>query len=391
MSDEVEKGAADAKPAEAKKDNKAPRPRRRRRWLRPLLLIGGPLVVVIAGAWFYYSGGRYVSTENAYVKADKVAVSAEVAGPITSVAVDENTKVKKGDLLFRIEQRPYEIAVEEAKAKIAAVRQDIQSLKASYKQQAEELDLAKVDVDYAQRQYDRQSRLAKDKVVSQSTLDETENTLKNARHHVAVAKQAMQTTLAKLGGDPDVPVESTPEFQQAQAALQKAELDLAHTTVEAPFDGIAGNTPQPGQYVTPGSAVMSLVSDHDVWVDANFKETQLTYLKPGQEVDITVDTYPDHTWHGVVASISPATGSEFSVLPAQNATGNWVKVVQRVPVRIAVDSDAGGPELRAGMSSEVEVDTHHQRELPAFARTALSWFDGVAGTDVAQAAASETR
>lgn len=386
MSDASETKEAGPEGAAAETPSK---PRRRRRWLRPLLLFGGPLLVVLVSGYLYVSGGRYISTENAYVKADKVAVSAEVAGPITEVAVDENTRVKKGALLFRIEQRPYEIAVEQAKAKLASVRQDVESLKATYKQQAEQLELAGIDADYAQRQYDRQARLAKDEVVSQSTLDEAETSLKSARHQAAVAREAMRTTLARLGGDPDTPVEKTPAFMQARAALDAAELDLAHTTVKAPFDGIAGNLPQPGQYVSPGAAVMSLVSSRDMWVEANFKETQLTYIEPGQEVEISVDTYPDRVWRGVVASISPATGSEFSVLPAQNATGNWVKVVQRVPVRIAVDADPDAPELRAGMSTEIEVDTHHEREIPDFAKTALSWLGGVTGAEVAQAGTAD--
>jgi membrane fusion protein (multidrug efflux system) len=361
-----------------------PRPARRR-WLRPLLLLAGPLAVIIGGAWWYYSGGRYVSTDNAYVQADMVAISPQVSGPIAEVAVRENQAVKAGDVLFRIERRPFEIAVEQAKANLASTAQDLNSLKATYKQQQDSLKLAEINLDYAQRKFDRQATLGKNNVVSQQTLDDTRNALDTARQQVVLDRQAMQTPLARLGGSADTPVEAIPQYLQAKAALDKAELDLQHTTVVAPFNGVASNMPQPGQYVAPGGAVMSLVSTDNLWIDANFKEIQLTYVKPGQEVDIWVDTYPDKVWHGTVRSVSPATGSEFSVIPAQNATGNWVKVVQRIPVRIAVDAADGGETLRAGMSTEVEIDTHHQRPLPGFVKTALSWF----GQSSAQASTAE--
>lgn len=359
--------------------------KRRRRWLRPLLLIAGPLAVIVGGTVWYYSGGRYISTENAYIHADKVAVSAQVAGPIQTVAVKENQAVAKGDVLFQIDRGTYEIAVEQAEANLQSVRQDVQALKETYQQEKASAELAQTNLEYAQRRYDRQAKLLKNNVVSQATLDDVQNALDKAEQQIKLDRFLMRTTLARIGGSADVPVEKTAQYQQAKAQLDQAQLDLAHTTVKAPFNGVAGNTPEPGQYVTPGSAVLSLVSSDGIWIDGNFKETQLTYVKPGQAVDIEVDAYPDQVWQGTVASVSPATGSEFSVLPAQNATGNWVKVVQRIPVRIAVDTEADGPVLRAGMSTQVEIDTHHQRELPAFARTALGWIDGIAGKPVAEA------
>ncbi len=362
--------------------------KRKRRWLRPLLLIAGPLAVIVGGAWWYYSGGRYISTDNAYVHADMVAISPQVSGPIAAVSVHENQHVNQGDVLFSIDQRPYQIAVEQAKANLASVRQDMQSLKATYEQQKDNVQLSRITLDYAHRRFDRQSALNKNSVVSEATLDDAKSVLETARQQLVVQQQAIQTTLAKLGGSADTPAEKMPQYRQAQAALDKAELDLAHATVKAPFTGVASNTPDLGQYVTPGSAVMSLVSAENMWIDANFKEIQLTHVSPGQSVDIWVDTYPDKIWHGSVKSVAPATGAEFSVIPAQNATGNWVKVVQRIPVRIAVENSDAGPKLRAGMSTEVEIDTHHQRELPGFAKTAMSWVDALTGTQ-AQAGTRE--
>lgn len=359
----------------------------RRRWLRPLLLIAGPLAVIVGGIYWYYSGGRYVSTDNAYVQADMVAVSPQVSGPISAVLVHENQRVEKGDVLFRIDEQPYRIAIEQAKANLASTRQDIESLKATYQQQKGNLELAKINLGYAQRRYDRQAPLEKNSYVSEAALDDVRNALDTARQQTVLDQQEMQTTLAKLGGSVDTPVEQIPQYMQAKAALDKAELDLAHTTVKAPFVGIASNMPQPGQYVAPGGAVMSLVSAENLWIDANYKEDQLTHVQPGQEAEIWIDTYPDRVWHGTVKSVAPATGAEFSVLPAQNATGNWVKVVQRIPVRIAVDSAENAPQLRAGMSTEVEIDTHYQRKLP----TALSWLGFLTGETTAQASTRDVR
>ncbi|MEW5424970.1 HlyD family secretion protein [Amorphus sp. 3PC139-8] len=392
MSEEQDQSkGSDLAPAEAIAPVPAER-KRRRSWLRPVLLIAGPLAVLIGGAVWYYTGGRYVETENAYLQADKVAISAEVSGTIDTVAVSENQPVAKGDILFRIDAAPYRIAVDQAHANLESVRQDIRALKANYQQETDNLDLAKIDLAYAKRRYDRQSRLQKNNVVSQASLDDVKNAFDKAEEKVALEQHVMRVTLAKLGGDANTPVEKTPQFLQAKAALEKAELDLRRTSVRAPFAGIASKTPKPGQYINPGTAVMSLISTEGVWVDANFKETQLTHVTPGQSVEVKVDTYPGQIWQGTVASVAPATGSEFSVLPAQNATGNWVKVVQRIPVRIALDASAGDPDLRAGMSAVVEIDTHHQRELPGFAKAAIAMVSDLMhqGTAVAEPARTPT-
>lgn len=353
----------------------------RKRWLRPLLLMAGPLAVIIGGAYWYYTGGRFVSTENAYVHADMVAIAPEVDGPISEVLVEENQQVHKGDVLFRIDPRPYQIAVERAHANLASVRQDVEALRHSYEELKGNLELAKINLEFAQKKFNRQQTLRKRNVASEAAFDEAQNTLLDAKQRIVLNRRAMKTTLSKLGGDVDTPITDLPQYQQAKFDLARAELDLGHTEIIAPFDGVLSNKPEQGAYVKAGAAMASLVSSKGQWIDANFKEVDLTYLKPGQEVEISVDAYPDQTWHGTVQSVAPATGAEFSVIPAQNATGNWVKVVQRVPVRIAVDAGDNMPELRAGMSTIVDIDTHHQRHMPAFAETVMSW----AGVNQAEA------
>ena len=360
-------------------------PERRRRWLRRALLLLGPALVAIVGGYFYLTGGRYVETDDAYVKADMVAVSAEVSGPIVEVDVRENQHVEPGQTLFRLDPAPFGIALAEAEARLKKADNDVRALKADYRQKQQELELAKTNVAYAEQEFQRQAELVRRDFASRAKYDEAQHNLNVAHQQVAVLEQERRGLLADLAGDPDIPVERHPTYLEAKAARDQAALDLQHAVVVAPFAGVASQKPDLGDYVTAGAPVMSIVADRDVWVEANFKETELTYVRPGQAATVEIDTYPDRAWPATVESIAQATGAQFSVLPAQNATGNWVKVVQRIPVRIAIQAGPDDPPLRAGMSVTAEIDTGRHRALPAVVENGLAWAGYVAEPAPAQA------
>jgi membrane fusion protein (multidrug efflux system) len=337
-----------------------------RRFVRGTLLLLGPLAVMIVAAYAYLTGGRLVSTDNAYVRADVAIVSAQVAGPIATVAVRENQSVKQGDVLFTIDERPFRVALGRANAQLGAINDLVESFRASYRQTTEQLTLARTDAAYEQHEFERLSALAERKLASDVDVDEARHKRDIAKQQIQVTEQALEQIRARLGGGLNRPVTEQAAYLAAKSTLEAAALDLEHTVVRAPLDGIASKVPTPGQYVAPGAAVMSVVANRGMWIEANYKETDLTYVAVGQDVDIHLDTYPDRAWQGTVESISQATGAVFSVIPAQNATGNWVKVTQRIPVRIAVRVDDADPDLRVGMSAEVQIDTGHQRPAPEF-------------------------
>lgn len=338
---------------------------RRRRILRPLLLALGP-VVVLAGALFAYTaGGRYVSTDNAYIHAGKVTIATDVSGIVADVAVHESQTVAKGQALFTLDQEPFRIALAGAEANLGTVRNQLATLKATYGQKQAQIEQARTDVAFYETTFQRQQDLLKRGVAAQATYDQAKRDLDASRERVQMARSDAAATLAQLGGDATAPVEQNAAFLAAQAQVDKARRDLSRTTVTAPMAGIVTNVDslQVGEYLPAGQAAFSLVATSDVWIDANPKESDLAYLKSGDSAIVTVDAYPSREWHATVTSLSPATGGEFSVLPAQNATGNWVKVVQRVPVRLSVQLPEGAPPLRTGMSATVEIDTGHQRHL----------------------------
>ena len=332
-----------------------------------LLLLLGPVAIIAAGSWFYLQGGRFVGTDNAYVKADILTISSNISGLVTSLAVHDSEHVSKGDLLFRVDDQPYRIALARAEANLANVRGDIESLREEFANKNLEIASAQTDLAFQQRELTRLQKLIAEGSISESQYDSAVYARDTAERDLAEKRQALKVVQARLV-DPDAAIDAHPRVRAALAELEKAKFDLDHVDVFAPTDGIIVNvSTHPGENVITGGAVMSLISDERIWLEANFKETDLTYMSRGQNAEIRVDAYPDRVWHGHVAAITPATGAEFSLLPPQNSSGNWVKVVQRVSVRLELDDYPGEPYLASGMSANVEVDTGHQRTLPFLA------------------------
>jgi membrane fusion protein (multidrug efflux system) len=335
------------------------------RLLRILLLVVIPVVAVLTGLYLYARGGREVETENAYVKQHNLAVSAEVSGRVIEVAVHDDQPVAAGELLFRIDPTPFEIAVAKARAQMDVVRTDVQSLRAEYRATLLDAAAAEDRISFLARQLERQE-LLKEKGMSRADVyDEARHNLDAARSRLKNIHESTNRVLASLLGEPQLPPERHPRFAEAKAAYDTATVDLAHTTVKAPTAAVVTNMKlQVGEHVEKGAAIFSLIRSGPVWVEANFKETQLTHMRPGQRAVVVADAYPDIEWPAKVAAISAATGAEFAVLPPQNATGNWVKVVQRLPVQVEVEQVPGQQQLRAGMTVTVTVDTGRERGLP---------------------------
>jgi membrane fusion protein (multidrug efflux system) len=345
----------------------APTTRRRlsRGLLRPVLMLGGILIVVVGAGAYWLTGGRTVSIDDAYVRAAKEVVATDISGIVAQVAVHEGQKVAKGDLLLKLDPRPFEIAVAGAKAHRDGLVSSLEAMKLEYKRMLGDIDVKQAQVDGDQATYDRLAGLVKSGGVTRAEYDNARFALMANKRSVEALKIVASVQLAKLGGDPDVDVHTMNDYLQAQAALDEAQRQLDHTVLHAPFAGIVTqvDSVQPGMYLGAATAAFGLVSTERVWIEANPKETELTFVKPGDPVEVTVDTYPGRTWKATVESIAPNSGSEFSVLPAQNTSGNWVKVVQRIPVRIAVEHKPGDPDLRAGMSVEADIDTGHTRSI----------------------------
>lgn len=341
------------------------RTRRGRIWLRRLLLIAVPLLAIGAGLYIYLHGGRYISTDNAYVGAQKVLVTPQISGTVSEVKVAEGQKLKAGDVLFTIDPKPYEIALAEAKAAMTRAETDFGALKSQYQGFAPQIDVARKTVDLRQSEVNRRSQLLASKVVAKADIEQDQVNLQSAIANLAALEQGQRQALSQLGGNADATLETYGPWLAAKAAADRAQWNLDQTVLKAPLDGIATQVSniQLGRYLAAGSPVFAIVSDSDVWVDANPKETDITWLKPEQQVTVTVDAFPAKPLKGHVASISPGTGAQFSLIPAQNAAGNWVKVVQRVPVRIRFDDGQDLSMLRAGMSVNVDIDTHRKRSL----------------------------
>ena len=351
----------------------------RRRALRFILLFGIPLLALAGAALVWQRGGRYVTTENAYVKADIVQVAPEVAGRILEVAVRDHNTVQAGQVLQRLDPEPFRLAVQKAEAELDAARTLVETARATYRETQSELGELQNRADYLARQARRQQELAARGVAPATRLEETQSDAEVARERINVVRQRLQRLLTTLKGDPDLPVDSHPTVLERIAARDQALLDLRRTTLVAPVGGTIVNMRlQRGEQVKAATPLFALVSERRPWVEANLKETTLTHVVPGQKVDVVLDIYPDVTWVGVVESISPATGAEFAILPPQNASGNWVKVVQRLPVKIRLEPFPGEPPLRAGITATVAIDTGRQRRLGDVAVAIAGWFRGSA-------------
>jgi membrane fusion protein (multidrug efflux system) len=340
----------------------------RRVRLRWILMGAGALVALILGVWYYLATGRYVSTDDSAVMAAQATISSNVPGRVVQVAVHDNQLVHKGDVLFRLDERPFQIAVEEAQAKLAGTRMQIIAGKATYRRELASLSANKETLTYQQHEFERQQRLLQSGISSRAQFEQVQHAVEMAQSNLASGEQQVSSVLAMLGGTADLPVDAHPAVMQSQAALDKAKLDESYTVIVAPDDGVVAKVEQlqVGDYINAAAPLFTLVSSRDIWIEANFKEDELTYMRPGQSAEVSIDAYPSHSCKARVTSLSPGTGSQFSMLPPENATGNWVKVVQRVPVRLQLDSNCELGEsmpLHAGLSAEVKVDTEHRRAL----------------------------
>jgi membrane fusion protein, multidrug efflux system len=337
-------------------------------WLgrhRRVLLVGGPALLAVLGGILYLVGGRYVSTDDAYVQAARVEISCNVSGRVIEIDVHDNQRVHTGDVLFRIDPRPFQIAIQDAEARLAGARLKVQALEAEYRERQADERAAENTIRYRQDDFNRKRKLAADGITSRAQLDQAAHDLDVAQQGLIAARQQTASALAELGGDLSAPIDSRPAVREAQAALDRARLNDSYTTVRAPMEGVVAKVEQlqVGDYINAVAPLFALISTEDVWVEANFKETDLAHMRPGQKATFTVDAFPGSHLTGKVQSTSPGTGASFSLLPPENSSGNWVKVVQRLPVRLSIDPGQTDLPLAAGMSVVAEVDTQHHRSL----------------------------
>jgi membrane fusion protein, multidrug efflux system len=373
LADPVLKFAPEQKtnPAAPARPKLAAEPRRRlmagmRRYRRFLLLVVLPLVAAIAGFTFYLNGGRYVTTDDAYVGAQKVLITSDVSGKIINVTVKEGQQVSTGDTLFQIDPLPFQLAVAQARAKLEDAKASHDNLVANVALYSQTLEIVNSGIALKQRDVERKNSLVKSLAGSQLDLDNSATALVTAQAQRQLVTQQRSNALNQLLGNPDLPLEQFPAYMQAKAVLDDAQRNLDLTTVRAPMNGVATQVDQIqlGRFVMAGAPVFSVIDVSNPWVDANPKESDFTYVTVGQTVTLDVDAFPNHVFKGTVGSLSPGTGAQFQILPPQNATGNFVKVVQRVPVRIYFDKDDKFVrKLKAGMSVYATIDTNHRRSL----------------------------
>jgi len=334
--------------------------------VRVILLVVVPLVAVAVGLYVYATGGQEVETDNAYVKANIVPISSAVTGRVIEVLAHDNQEVEARTVLFRLDPVPYQIAMDGAKARMEVIQTEVLSMRAEYRATLQEAAEARSRIDFLEKQLVRQEYLKEKGMTRGDTYDEARQAVAGAKSRLENIRERTNRVLANLSGDPNLPPERSPRYAEARAAYDAANLDMTRSFVKAPFKGVVTNMKlQVGEYVEKGAPMFSVIESGPLWIEANYKETQLTYMSVGQPAKVVADAYPDTEWSSSVETIASATGAEFAVLPPQNATGNWVKVVQRVPVRIKVEQKPGGAQqLRAGMTVTVSVDTGRPRGLP---------------------------
>jgi membrane fusion protein, multidrug efflux system len=362
MSDKVVELRKTAEEAAAPTTMKEAPGRPSRKRLRLVLLVVIPLIALAAGSYFYLMSGRYISTDNAYIGAQKVLITPDISGKIAKVTVTEGQRVSAGDALVEIDPEPFRITVAMTQARLDSVRTDFENLKSNLASTTRRIVLARETIDLKQRDFDRKNTLLTNRTGSQVDVDNSQTAVVAAKTQLEMLEQQEQGFRNQLLGDTNLPIGKYPPYAQTAAALDQAKRDLDHTVLRAPIAGMATQVSsiQMGRYVTAGTPVFSLIDDTKPWIDANPKETDITHLRIGQPVSISVDTFPGRTFRGVVAAVSPGTGAQFAILPPQNASGNWVKVVQRVPIRIEFSNNEDVRDLRSGMSVTVDIDTGRQ-------------------------------
>ncbi len=339
--------------------------RSRRGGSRFVLLVVLPIVALVAGGYWWLGAGRYVTTDNAYVGAEKVMITPQVSGAVSRIDVVEGQHVANGDRLFQIDPAPYRDALALAEGRVAAARAEYENLQLSYKSDQDQIRMGQEAVKVRQSDFDRKSALLSQRAGTAVDLDNSAAALIQAREILAFVQQQLDAARIKLGGALDAPLDAFPDYMQAKAQFEEAKRNLANTTLLAPIAGVATQVPQIqlGRFIAAGAPVFAVIADRGLWIDANPKESDLTYVHRGLEATVTVDAFPDRTWRGKVGAIAPGTGAQFAILPPQNASGNWGKVVQRVPLRVEFDADQDASGLRAGMSAYVSIDTGRSRSL----------------------------
>jgi membrane fusion protein (multidrug efflux system) len=336
----------------------------RSRWRRPLL-IAGPVALIVGALALYLATGRYVTEEDSYVQAVSVSISPQVAGQVVAIAARSNTSVRRDNPLFNLDPEPYRIALANAEAQLGIARDQVRNLIETYRSRLKQIDEATATLDYAQTNYDRQQHLYDTGAAPRATLDAAIRDLQSAKANLASLQRDAAAARAQLGDNPDMPLDEQSTVKQALTALDNAARNLRLTSIVAPFDGIPNNVESiaVGAFLNAGQSAFALVSTNDLYIEANIRETDLTYVRQGNPARVTIDAYPDTPIDARVTTLAPASGSVFALLPPQNATGNWVKVVQRIPVRLSFDHLPDGLALRAGMSVKVSIDTGHRRSL----------------------------